>query len=152
MEIDELETPVGILQITVNENYIRKIVFTDQPNGARSSHPILLKVRGQLRAYFEGERNTFDLPLQPGGTEFQQRVWKLLSHIPYGTTITYQELPEKLGNPDSMRAAGRANGQNPLPIVIPCHRVIGAKGKLVGYSGGIHRKEWLLKHEGALLI
>ena len=152
MEIDELATPVGILQITVNENYIRKIAFTDQPNGARASHPILQKVRAQLLEYFEGERQTFDLPLQPEGTEFQQRVWKALSKIPYGTTITYLELAERLGNPDSIRAAGRANGQNPLPIVIPCHRVIGADGKLVGYSGGINRKEWLLKHEGALLI
>ncbi|MDR8390109.1 methylated-DNA--[protein]-cysteine S-methyltransferase [Aliifodinibius sp. S!AR15-10] len=152
MKIDELETPVGTLQITVNENYIRKIIFTDRPDGARTSHPVLLKVRAQLREYFEGKRKTFDLPLQPEGTEFQQRVWKVLSNIPYGTTITYQELAEKLGNPDSIRAAGRANGQNPLPIVIPCHRVIGANGKLVGYSGGIDRKKWLLKYEGALLI
>ena len=104
-------------------------------------------VREQLDAYFAGELETFELDLDPHGTPFQQRVWAELSRIPYGETISYSELAHRLGDPKLVRAVGLANGRNPISIVIPCHRVIGADGSLVGYGGGLERKRWLLEHE-----
>lgn len=103
--------------------------------------------RQQLNAYFAGQLTSFDLPLLGHGTMFQQQVWKALQSIPYGTTITYGELAHRIGQPQSSRAVGLANGKNPIAIVVPCHRVIGANGKLTGYSGGLEKKEWLLHHE-----
>lgn len=105
----------------------------------------------QLRAYFRGERTTFDLPLAPRGTAFQQRVWEALRAIPPGETATYGAIAARLGQPAASRAVGAANGRNPLAIVVQCHRVIGADGALTGYAGGLHRKRWLLAHEGAAL-
>jgi methylated-DNA-[protein]-cysteine S-methyltransferase len=104
-------------------------------------------VREQLDAYFAGELETFDLPLAPHGTEFQLRVWDELTTIPFGETISYIELARRLGDPKLVRAVGTANGRNPLSIIVPCHRVIGADGTLVGYGGGLERKRWLLDHE-----
>ena len=104
-------------------------------------------VREQLDAYFAGELGAFDLPLAPHGTRFQQRVWEELTRIPYAETISYKELALRLGDQKLVRAVGLANGRNPLSIVIPCHRVIGADGSLVGYGGGLERKRWLLEHE-----
>ena len=104
-------------------------------------------VREQLDAYFAGALDAFDLELDPHGTPFQQRVWKELVTIPYGETISYSELARRLGDPKLVRAVGLANGRNPISIVIPCHRVIGADGSLVGYGGGLERKRWLLDHE-----
>jgi methylated-DNA-[protein]-cysteine S-methyltransferase len=104
-------------------------------------------VREQLDAYFAGELDAFDLDLEPRGTPFQQRVWAELTKIPYGGTISYSELARRLGDPKLVRAVGLANGRNPISIVIPCHRVIGADGSLVGYGGGLERKRWLLEHE-----
>ena len=101
----------------------------------------------QLREYFEGSRQHFDLELNPHGTEFQLRVWKELKTIPYGKQISYLELSKKLGDIKAIRAVAAANGKNPLWIIIPCHRVIGSNGDLVGYAGGLHRKKWLLNHE-----
>ncbi|MFL5732596.1 MAG: methylated-DNA--[protein]-cysteine S-methyltransferase [Chloroflexia bacterium] len=108
--------------------------------------------REQLAAYFEGRLTDFDLPLAMAGTEFQKRVWEELTRIPYGATITYGELARRVGNPNGSRAVGLANGRNPISIVVPCHRVIGTSGKLVGYGGGLSRKEALLVLEGALLM
>jgi methylated-DNA-[protein]-cysteine S-methyltransferase len=108
-------------------------------------------VRQQLTAYFAGELQTFDLDLAPHGTAFQLRVWQALAEIPYGTTISYRQLAERVGNPNASRAVGLANGRNPISIVVPCHRVIGAKGALVGYGAGVERKRWLLAMEGTLL-
>lgn len=102
----------------------------------------------QLDAYFRGERRDFDLPLAPRGTPFQQRVWEELRRVPYGETVTYRELAARVGNPAAPRAAGRANATNPLPVVIPCHRVVGTDGSLTGYAGGIHFKRALLSLEG----
>jgi methylated-DNA-[protein]-cysteine S-methyltransferase len=102
----------------------------------------------QLRKYFDGELTTFDLRLAPRGTQFQQRVWDEVQRVPYGCTSTYGAVAEKLGAPRAVRAVGAANGRNPLPIVIPCHRIIGADGSLTGYGGGLHRKQWLLAREG----
>jgi methylated-DNA-[protein]-cysteine S-methyltransferase len=107
--------------------------------------------RRQLSEYFAGERTTFDFPLVLAGNAFERRVWEALQAIPYGTTITYGELAARLGAPGAARAVGAANGRNPIAIVVPCHRVIGARGKLTGYGGGLARKRALLAHEGALL-
>ena len=104
-------------------------------------------VREQLAEYFAGERQTFDVPLKLAGTPFQQRVWQELVRIPFGTTITYGELARRLGQPTASRAVGHANGRNPISIIVPCHRVIGADGKLTGYAGGIDKKQWLLDWE-----
>ena len=101
----------------------------------------------QLRAYFAGELREFELPLAPEGTPFQQRVWRALCDIPFGETISYGELARRIGQPTASRAVGLANGRNPISIVVPCHRVIGADGSLTGYGGGLARKRWLLAHE-----
>ena len=103
--------------------------------------------REQLDAYFAGELAEFDLPLAPEGTEFQRRVWDALRRIPYGKTVSYAELARMIGKSEAVRAVGAANGRNPISIIIPCHRVIGADGSLVGYGGGLERKRWLLQHE-----
>jgi methylated-DNA-[protein]-cysteine S-methyltransferase len=104
-------------------------------------------VRTQLEEYFAGDRQTFDLPLHPTGTAFQQRVWSALLEIPYGQTTSYGKTAAAIGAPTASRAVGLANGQNPLPIIVPCHRVIGANGSLTGYGGGLDAKRWLLSHE-----
>jgi len=104
-------------------------------------------VRVQLEEYFAGRRRTFDLPLHPAGTAFQQRVWAALLDIPYGETTSYGKTAAAIGSPTASRAVGLANGQNPIPIIVPCHRVIGANGSLTGYGGGLDAKRWLLAHE-----
>jgi len=126
---------------------------------AAASHPPLQQERWeedasqfgpvteQLSAYFAGELTGFDLPMQMNGTEFQRRVWKGLSEIPYGETISYAELAHRVGNPKACRAVGLANGRNPIAIIVPCHRVIATNGALGGYGGGLDRKSWLLEHE-----
>ena len=111
------------------------------------SGPLPATIR-QLREYFAGQRRGFDLPLRFHGTEFQQRVWNMLTEIPYGATWSYGELAKHIDNPHASRAVGLANGRNPIAIVVPCHRVIGADGSLTGYGGGLERKLWLLAHEG----
>jgi methylated-DNA-[protein]-cysteine S-methyltransferase len=112
-----------------------------------SAGPLPQAVR-QLGEYFAGSRREFDLPLRPNGTEFQRRVWRALTEIPYGETWSYGELAKRIGNPNASRAVGLANGRNPIALVVPCHRVIGADGSLTGYGGGLPRKQWLLAHEG----
>ena len=116
--------------------------------GERVEHdPLLDEAARQLSEYFAGDRTEFDLPLRPIGTEFQQRVWRALCDIPFGHTWSYGELAAHIGSPTASRAVGLANGRNPISIVIPCHRVIGANGSMTGYGGGIERKRWLLAHE-----
>ena len=109
------------------------------------------EARRQMEAYFAGELTEFDLPLNMTGTEFQKTVWRELLNIPFGVTISYGELAERVGNPSASRAVGAANGRNPISIIVPCHRVIGSNGKLTGYGGGIERKEWLLAHESKFM-
>jgi len=106
-------------------------------------------VRTQLEEYFAGDRREFDLPLHPTGTPFQQRVWRALCGIPFGETASYSETAIAIGTPTAVRAVGHANGQNPIPIIVPCHRVVGANGSLTGYGGGLDAKRWLLSHEAA---
>ena len=115
----------------------------DDPAG----HPVLAAAIAQLGEYFAGTRTEFDLPLRPAGTEFQRQAWYQLSQIPFGETITYGEQAVRMGDRNKMRAVGAANGKNPIPIVVPCHRVVGADGRLTGFAGGIDNKAWLLDHE-----
>lgn len=149
----QIESPLGPLLLAADDAGLRNIEFvngrrTARPNPAWHEDPELLQepVR-QLRAYFAGELETFDLPLAPAGTKFQRAVWNRLCEIPYGETICYGELARRIGNPKASRAVGLANGSNPIPIVIPCHRVIGSNGKLTGYGGGLAIKEKLLALE-----
>lgn len=156
MWFDEIDSPVGKLVIAADDAGVRHIRFE------RERHPIrrtgdwqrdaarLAFVRVQLEEYFAGTRRTFDLPLAPVGSPFQLRVWEALRDIPYGRTVSYSEVARRMADPESVRAVGAANGRNPLPIVVPCHRVIGADGSLVGFGGGLPRKRWLLAHEGAV--
>ena len=117
-----------------------------------SSSHCLDAVRKQIDGYFAGRRTVFDLPLDLRGTDFQRRVWKQLLTVPFGQTATYPDIALALGNPQAVRAVGAANGQNPVSVIVPCHRIIASNGKLTGYGGGLWRKEWLLRHEGALLL
>jgi len=111
---------------------------------------ILAQTREELEEYFDGRRQTFDIPLAPNGTEFQRSVWHALTRIPFGKTISYGELARRLGKEAAVRAVGAANGRNPIPVIVPCHRVIGSDGSLTGFGGGLPRKKWLLQHEKAL--
>jgi len=154
MNYSLLETPIGTLLIAGDEQAVRRIDFpkdgkpgTPQPDWAESSRGPVGQAMKQLREYFAGKRADFDLPLAPEGTEFQRTVWRNLQDIPYGETISYGELAKRVGNPKASRSVGAANGQNPIPIVIPCHRVIGANGKLTGFGGGLPTKEALLALE-----
>lgn len=116
--------------------------------GRRGTDDLLREARNQLTAYFARRLETFTLPLAPNGTDFQRRVWSELTKIPFGTTISYGQLARRLSNEAAVRAVGAANGRNPIPIIVPCHRVIGSDGSLTGFGGGLHRKAWLLRHEG----
>jgi methylated-DNA-[protein]-cysteine S-methyltransferase len=145
-----LDSPIGQLTLAADDAGLHRILFAEEkcpaqpdPVWRRDSAPLEEPIR-QLLAYFAGELEAFDLPLAPLGTPFQQKVWQLLCEIPYGETISYGELARRVGNPNACRAVGLANGSNPIPIVIPCHRVIGGNGKLTGYGGGLPLKEKLL--------
>jgi methylated-DNA-[protein]-cysteine S-methyltransferase len=144
-----VDTPIGAILIAGDETAIVEIHFAGaKPKPDWTRHPAALREAAtQLRAYFAGERQTFDLPLAPRGTEFQQSVWSALQKIPYGETTTYSTIAERIGRPAAVRAVGAANGANPIPIVIPCHRVIGASGSLTGFGGGIDVKRQLLAME-----
>ena len=148
-----MESPLGLLTLVADEQGLRQINFPRNSKPA-AAHPewhedssALADTMRQLRAYFAGEIERFDLLLAPEGTPFQQRVWQELLEIPYGETISYGELARRIGNPNASRAVGLANGSNPIPIIIPCHRVIGSNGKLTGYGGGLPIKEKLLALE-----
>ena len=149
-----IESPVGLLRLTSNGAALTGL-FLDKQHGpqigadwveADDAAPFA-EVRRQIAAYFAGRRRVFDLPLAPSGTEFQRQVWAALAAVPYGTTVSYGEIARRIGLPKAARAVGLANGRNPLSIVVPCHRVIGASGKLTGYGGGLLRKEALLALE-----
>ena len=149
-----LDSPLGTLLISSTDETITAIDFDadDRTPNTDKDHPLLSEASQQLRQYFTGDLSKFDLPFVATGTDFEQTVWQKLMDIPYGQTLSYGQLAQKLGDPNKVRAVGRANGQNPISIIIPCHRVIGANGHLTGYGGGIERKKWLLQHEGALLL
>ena len=148
IKLDAVASSEGIRNIFINKDFLQ----TDLTNliEVTPEDPLMLKLFKMFDGYFKKEIKEFNLPLDIIGTEFQKRVWAELQNIKYGETITYQQLAIRLGNVKSIRAAGRANGANPLPIVIPCHRVIGANGKLVGYGGGLNVKRKLLEIEESL--
>jgi methylated-DNA-[protein]-cysteine S-methyltransferase len=144
-----MDSPLGTVEIEAERGAITAIRFVEGTTTS-TGDPLLNEAVAQLAAYFRGEREGFELPLAPGGTEFQRRVWRELERIPYGTTISYGELARRVGDPNASRAVGAANGRNPIAIVVPCHRVIGADGSLTGYAGGVALKEALLRGEGAI--
>jgi methylated-DNA-[protein]-cysteine S-methyltransferase len=146
-----VDTPIGTLGLFGSNAGLSRVLWSAK--GLRHETSALLdEAAAQLAAYFAGDRIDFDLPLDLDGTEFQRQCWLALASIPYGQTVSYGEQARRLGlGPDAARAVGAANGQNPLPLVLPCHRVIGADGSLTGFGGGLHLKRFLLEHEGALL-
>ncbi len=152
MHVCYYPSPIGLIEIAAAGEAITSLAFVAQPGADAAPTPLLDEAIRQLAAYFAGVRQTFDLPLALQGSAFQRRVWSHLLTIPYGRTCSYQEVAEALGQRSAIRAVGAANGRNPIAIIVPCHRVIGSDGKLVGYGGGLWRKEWLLHHEGSLLI
>jgi methylated-DNA-[protein]-cysteine S-methyltransferase len=157
MRYDEIDSPVGPLLVAADESGLRLIHFqagrrqAPDPSWERDPTPFRALAK-QLGEYFRGERRTFDLSLAPQGTSFQLATWRALSTIPYGETISYAELARRVGRPAASRAVGAANGANPLPIVVPCHRVIGKDGSLTGFGGGLPTKRALLELEGAACV
>jgi len=144
-----VDSPVGPLLLTSDGTALTRLLFAAEPDPSWSTDdcPVLARAEQQLAEYFRGERTDFDLPVDPAGTPFQVSVWLALRDIPYAATINYGQLATKVGNPRASRAVGLANGRNPISIVVPCHRVIGADGSLTGYGGGLDRKRTLLDLE-----
>ena len=161
--VGALKTPLGTLQVVASTD---RVLFVGLPGHhdpepqerwvrarlvRRAQTPALRAALSELRDYFKGVRRRFELAVEPAGTEFQQRVWTAVAAIPFGETTSYGAIAVQLGEPHLARAVGAAVGANPIPIIIPCHRVIGADGSLTGYGGGLRMKVWLLRHEGVLL-
>jgi methylated-DNA-[protein]-cysteine S-methyltransferase len=150
-----MPSPVGELRLVAVGDALAAIYFPESrdapvvvtPPTSTPDHPALRLAATQLAEYFAGERDAFSIPLAPRGTPFQHRVWQALAAIPYGETRSYGEIARVIGSPSASRAVGAANGRNPIPIVVPCHRVIGADGTLTGFGGGLDAKRWLLAHE-----
>lgn len=154
MHTTHLSTPLGLIRISGSAQGIAEVKFCDAeatPVPASTSKPdCLLDCVQQLKEYFAGTRQNFDLRLAAEGTVFQRQVWQALLHIPHGKTSTYLQVARAVSGEKAIRAVGAANGRNPICIIVPCHRVIGSDGTLTGYAGGLWRKEWLLRHEGVL--
>jgi methylated-DNA-[protein]-cysteine S-methyltransferase len=161
---DEIETPIGTMTLVVDDTGVRALEFDHDPEKMRAHlEPHLGKIELERRAnpggysdavrsYFEGDLHAIDaIPADPAGTPFQRSVWSQLREIPVGATRSYADLARAVGRPTATRAVGAANGRNPVAVIVPCHRVIGADGTLTGYGGGLKRKRWLLEHEGARL-
>lgn len=152
-----LDTPVGKLCLAANDDALLALGFEGErpwpetPRHGRAASPVLVAAKVQLREYFAGRRRVFELPVAPSGTPFQLRVWRQIAAIPWGATATYGEIAAALEEPDAARAVGSAAGANPIPILIPCHRVIATGSSIGGFRGGAGRKAWLLRHEGQLL-
>ena len=144
-----IQSPIGPLTLLGTEAALTRILFGDGWRDTEGSVPVLDQTARELEEYFAGARREFTVPLAPEGTAFQRKVWAALREIPYGATVTYGEIAARIGKPKAAVAVGQANGRNPIPIIIPCHRVVGANGKLVGYTGGLHIKEALLAVESA---
>ena len=151
------DSPIGMIEIHAGDKYIDSILFVNSGRGPviekpvrsnlKNASPIIQQCVKELEEYFKGKRKDFDFKFSQTGTEFQEKIWKELTHIPYGRTISYLELSKRIGNVKAIRAVGTTNGKNQLCIVVPCHRVIGSNGSLVGYGGELWRKKWLLEHE-----
>jgi methylated-DNA-[protein]-cysteine S-methyltransferase len=147
-----IDSPVGPLAIEACDERIVKIFFHSTDTKRERPTGVIAEAARQLDEYFNGTRREFALPLAPSGTSFQQTVWSALREISYGDTVSYLEVARRIGQPAAVRAVGAANGQNPIPIVIPCHRVIGSDGRLVGFGGGLHVKQLLLRLERGTLF
>lgn len=148
------KSPIGLLKIGCTENYVAEIIFIDSEDelepAAASPLPLSNLCVEQMIEYFNGKRQTFNLPVHQEGTAFQERVWGELLHIPFGKTISYMDLAKRMGDPKAIRAAASTNGKNKICIIVPCHRVVGSNMSLTGYSGGLWRKKWLLNHENKI--
>lgn len=151
-----ISTPIGRLLLVGDTNYLRQVLFESQISSGQAHQTKLPKIgpialaAAQLAAYFRQELQTFDVPLNPMGTDFQRRVWDELQRIPYGQTVSYNDIAARINSPQAVRAVGAANGKNSIPIIIPCHRVIGSNGSLTGFGGGLEVKRKLLALEGVL--
>lgn len=155
-----MPSPVGTLTFVASDEGLRAVLWEHERGGRsglgdeiarRADHPILVRAIGQVGEYLAGNRTVFDLPLDLRGTEFQCRAWRALADIPFGQTATYRQQAERIGHPSAVRAVGAANGKNPIPIILPCHRVIGSDGSLTGFGGGLPAKRFLLDHEAGRL-
>ncbi len=144
-----LTSPIGLLEIKGTETAISAVSFVEEEKESSKDLPaIILQCKNELEEYFSGTRKEFTVKVEPIGTPFRQKVWKELLKIKFGNTTSYLHISRQLGDENAIRAVGSANGKNPIAIILPCHRVIGENGKLVGYAGGLWRKQWLLEHEG----
>jgi methylated-DNA-[protein]-cysteine S-methyltransferase len=149
----EIESPIGPLLLTMEQEHLTNVCMNQQKRSVEvrpewiPNERSFLAIAKQLGEYFRGKRQVFDIPLRLAGTDFQRSVWDELRSIPYGATTTYGEIANRIGNPKAVRAVGLANGQNPIPIIIPCHRIIGSNGKLTGFGGGLEKKAFLLQLE-----
>ena len=143
-----ISTPIGFLNLTADDRSLLTLSFSDTMGEDSAIQPAILEIAArQLHEYFQGDRKTFKLQIDRGGSEFQRAVWKKVEQISYGKTVSYSFIAKMLGNKGLSRAVGFANGINPIPVIIPCHRIVGINNKLTGYSGGLDRKKWLLNHE-----
>ena len=161
LHVGTTNSPIGVLTVVASDRGVRAVLWPgDADEGGHGrvpvdgdlsgeSHPIVERAIGQLTEYLAGERHEFDVPLDPEGTPFQHEAWRILREIPYGETISYGEQARRLGDVRKARAVGSANGRNPISIIVPCHRVVGATGALTGFAGGLDVKAWLLRHERA---
>lgn len=148
MQTAFFKSPIGITRITGDDSGIAAISINNEDAAITSKIPIALQEAiEELHEYFDGKRTNFTFKINPKGTDFQLKVWQELLHIPFGKTVSYMDITKKIGDVKAIRAVASANGKNPLWIVVPCHRVIGADGSLTGYAGGLWRKKWLLEHE-----
>lgn len=159
LAITTLKTPIGPIRVGTHEGGLARVLFDTQkdellpldPSPGKAAQRHLDAALGALTDYFAGKRQVFDdLTLAPAGTDFQLSVWQALLSLGYGQTCAYRDIATQIGNPKAVRAVGLANGKNPIPVIVPCHRVIGADGSLTGFGGGLPAKKWLLEHEGAL--
>ena len=144
---DTYSSPIGLITICSDGDSVTRVSFSEKELKSVETCNVLENTLNQLHEYFKGERQEFDIPVNPKGTDFQKSVWNELMHIPFGQTASYKDIAIKTGNTNNVRAVGAANGKNPIAIIIPCHRIVGTEGKLTGYAGGIWRKKWLLNHE-----
>ena len=149
-----LESPIGLVEVGASAQALLSLYFVEERRTelANEGNTVIASAIEQLGEYFSGTRTGFELPLEPTGTDFQQQVWRELLTVSYGQMASYLDIANAISKPKAVRAVGAANGQNPISVIVPCHRIIGSNGKLTGYGGGLWRKEWLLKHEGALLV
>jgi methylated-DNA-[protein]-cysteine S-methyltransferase len=143
-----LTTPIGMMELCAGETSLQAVEFVDHPRHLSRTTPLLEEAATQLTGYFHDQWHRFDLPLSLQGTDFQMAVWQELLKIPFGCAVSYRDIARRVGRPGAVRAVGAANARNPIAVIVPCHRVIGANGHLTGYASGLWRKAWLLEHEG----